>query len=137
MVAALTEKFGGKKRAPKFEDEGPPSSSDESRGAGGSSKSSSKDSSPPEPDMEMGAGEPDGDETMGDDPMAGGDPEEQAADDLADILGVGPDDREDFGNALQAYVSACLAKNMAPAPDMGMPDMGGGPEAGGAPPSGY
>lgn len=121
----MTAKFGGKKRPPKFEDDGPPVGDDQGRGSG-----SGPSNSDPDMDADMDSGDsygadsamPGADDGAG--PDAGADPEEQAVDDLSDLLGVGPEDRQDFGNALQAYVSACIAKSMAP--DMG-PDVGGGP----------
>src|SRR5579872_3511784 len=119
--AALIAKFGGKKRpAPKFGDEGPPSSEVSGRGSG--SGTGEEDSSPTEPDMDDAGG------SGGDGVGMSADPEEQAVDDLADIVGVGPEDRDDFAAALKSYVSACIASSMAP-PDMpgGMAADGGGP----------
>lgn len=130
-TSPMMAKFGGKKRPPKFEDDGPPVGDDQGRGSGSGPSNS-------EPDMDaddMGSDDSYGaDSAMpGDDAGGGADPEEQAVDDLSDILGVGPEDRGDFGNALQAYVSACIAKSMAP--DMGSPDMGGDMDVGGGPPT--
>lgn len=98
---ALMDKF--KKpmpKASKFADEGPPSSEDEPRGSGGG-----------EDEMEP----PELPDTGGDEGSSGGygDHEDMAADDLADIVGVSPEDVMDFKNALQTYVSACIAKHMS------------------------
>lgn len=114
----LVSKFGGKKRTPKFDD-GPPVD-DAPRGAGGGVGASGSMPS----DGDGNEGMPGGDMSSGG-PASSMDPEEKAIDDMSDILGVGPEDRQDFANALQTYVSACIAKNMSP--DMGdMSSMGGG-----------
>jgi len=116
----LVSKFGGKKRTPKFEDEGPPAD-DSPRGAGGSDY---------EPDSDDAGGPPDMDaDDSGGMPDADADPEQKSVDDMCDILGVGPEDREDFANALKTYVSSCLASSMAPPDDMGAMPMPGGPPA--------
>lgn len=119
----MIAKFGGKKRMPKFEDEGPPTDASD-RGMGPSDES--------DEDMPMP-----GDEAMPDEggmPDSGMGLEEQSVDDMSDILGVSPEDREDFGNALHAYVHACISKAMGGGemeePE-GMP--GGGDEYGGPP----
>lgn len=121
---AMVKNFGGKKRPPKFEDEGPPSGDDQGRGSGAGA--GDEDISTPEmPDAD------DGDMGGDDTPMPdGADPGQEAVDTLCDMVGIGPQDRDDFANALQAYVSDCIAKSMAP--DMG--DVGGSPDMGGGPP---
>lgn len=120
---AMVKNFGGKKRPPKFEDEGPPSGDDQGRGSG---SGTDDDSAPEMPDdTEMAPDSEGADAAMPGNDSGVGD-EEQAADTLADLVGIGPEDRQDFANALKMYVSACLASSMAP-PDMGpSPDMGGG-----------
>ena len=131
---ALVAKFGGKKRPPKFEDDGPPTGSDQGRGSGSGPSGDSYGADSAMPDDggmdDTGAGP---DPSMPDNV----DPAEKSVDDMADILGVGPEDRQDFANALKTYVHACLAEAMGP-PDMGAmpsagpesePDMEGGPES--------
>jgi hypothetical protein len=121
-MPALVDKFKGKKRPPKFADEGPPDMAETPRGSGAGVGD--------EPDMsdmgdkaDMSDVGGDANDGSGDMPDAGGDPnqaqdpEEQALDDLADVIGVGPQDREDFGNALEAYIQACIAKTLGGASD--------------------
>lgn len=129
MASALTEKFGGKKRAPKFQDEGPPSGSDDARGSGSGVGDDAPDTMPDD-----ASGDPSGADSAMPGADSGTNDEEKSVDDLSDILGVGPEDRQDFANALKAYVNACLAGSMGPSPDDmmgGAPPMGG--DAGGAP----
>ncbi|HEY1695137.1 MAG TPA: hypothetical protein VGG39_23375 [Polyangiaceae bacterium] len=69
----------------------------------------------PEMEEERGSGDGDGDgdgEAPASSEKPGGydEHEEMALDDLADIVGVSPEDRGDFGSALAAYVHACVAK---------------------------
>lgn len=121
---ALVAKFGGKKRPPKFADEGPPDMEDSPRGGGAGVDAPDVD----EPDADDVGGPPDGDDDDMPGDMPGGgdaDPEGKAVDDMSDILGVGPEDRQDFANALQAYVHACVEKALAPEPGS-MPPTGGG-----------
>lgn len=97
-----------KKKAPKFEDEGPPEGED-SRGGEGS------------PDMREPKA-PDSEEPGADGPPApdpGTDPSDMALDDIADILGVGPEDRDDLAAALDSYVSSKLAELSGGPPGMG------------------
>lgn len=98
-----------KKAKSKFEDDGPPAMGDnESRGAGGSS---ADDGMVPVDSLD------DGDQPMGDggasDDGSGayGDVEDQAADQLADLAGIAPDDRKDFKSALSTYVAACIERH--------------------------
>jgi hypothetical protein len=115
MGNALKGLSFGKKPPPKFASEGEP----ENESGGGAQ-----------------GGEPDGDEAPegeggpegGDMPGEGGDKsydehKELALDDMADILGVSPEDRKDFGSALSAFFHASM---------MSLPDEGAdeGPPAG-------
>jgi hypothetical protein len=123
MPDLLIAKFG-KKKPSKFADEGPPDMEETPRGSGagvddGDDAPMDDSDAAPMPDDQGGAAPP------------AADPEEQAADDLSDILGVGPEDRPDFGAALQAYVSACIAKALGGAGDQG--DMGAEPMPEGPP----
>lgn len=93
------------KKKPQFADDGPPTMGEnESRGSGGGDEDEG---------VMVGddAGGPAGDEGAGE---GGGydDIEGSAADNLADLVGVSPDDREDFKAALQAYVASCVAKSL-------------------------
>lgn len=96
----MVDKFAS--RAPKaFGDEGEPEEAPHGTGMGGDAGPPDMPGKPPMP------GAP------------GGDDESQAVDDMGDILGIGPEDRADFGNALHAYVSSCVAKALA---ESGEPD---------------
>ena len=138
MESALTEKFKGKKRAPKFADEGPPDMESTARGSGAGAGDDAGAAMPPG-DGESEAGGGTGGDSMPD--MGGGAPpqadHEQALDDLADVIGVGPQDRPDFANALKAYVQACIAETLGgaeggPPGPQDMPPAGGeGGEPGG------
>jgi hypothetical protein len=96
---ALLSKFQSK-RKPAFGDEGEPDAMDAPRGGGaGDGTSDTSDT----PDMATGG--------VGADPEAGGyGDKEKALDALADILGVGPEDRQDFSDALEGYVEAVIAE---------------------------
>lgn len=109
----MTDKFAN--RAPKFGDEGEPEESPRGTAAGPDDSDGGYPSSGPP----NSGGLPGGQMS---DPV-----EAKAVDDMGDILGIGPEDRADFGNALKAYVQSCLANSMggAPGPDeMPMPEGG-------------
>jgi len=57
-----------------------------------------------------------------------GEPLKETSDELADVLGVPPEKRDQFSSALHAYVKACVASEDA--------DEGEGEEGGGKKPSG-
>src|SRR5271166_4860484 len=104
--APLTDKMAS--RSPKaFGDEGPPDMDGEDSARGGAAGA---DSGGPPPMPDDGGGPPD---MPGGPPGQGYDEAAKAVDDMSDILGVGPEDRVDFGNALDAYVASCIAKALA------------------------
>lgn len=108
----MVDKFAD--RAPKsFGDEGPPDQEESPRGSAAGPDDSG---GPPAPDDAPGLPKAP--------PM---DDEAQAVDDMGDILGIGPADRKDFGNALHTYVASCIEKALSEA--------GGGPPMPGGPPS--
>lgn len=115
-AALLIAKFKGRPKMPKNGDEGTPDMSDP-RGMG-----------PPSDDDTMGGETGGSDDMSGAPDDAGGSPdmdEQKATDDLSDILGVGPEDRADFGAALKAYVSACIAKTLGDSGSGGGSDVAG------------
>lgn len=118
----LTDKMSD--RAPKaFGDEGPPDMDGEDSVRGSAAG----------PDDSGGGSPPDMGKEMPDMPMPPGggggggyDDAAKAVDDMCDALGVGPEDRTDFGNALDTYVNSRIAQALADqgGPPGGMP-MGG------------
>ncbi len=108
----LMSKFAKKK----FQDEGPPAMGDnESRGQGGAD---AEDEDVMASDLTEGAGAGYHDEEAEGEGESGyGDMEDQAADMLADLAGVAPEDRKDFESALKTYVSACIAKHLGSSED--------------------
>jgi hypothetical protein len=98
-TAMIAMKF---KKRPKPEIEGPPER-EESMGAGR------------DEELEPGAEHEDGGPASDEMEAAGGHDEhaEMALDELADIVGVSPEDRQDFGHAMTALMHATIAKVMA------------------------
>lgn len=121
----ITTLFGGKKgkgKPPKFGDEGEPSTDKEPRGAAAGADDGSAEGETEEdgdivsPDSMGGGGEgAEGELTHGDD-------YERAADDVADMLGVAPEDRPAFGESLKAMIVSCLAEHMRGEAEGGAPD---------------
>jgi hypothetical protein len=93
-LIGLVEKMSAKKPS-RFADEGEPEMDARGSGAEGG------------PDAHEGG---EGEEEAG----GGGHDEhmEMALDDLADIAGIAPEDRKDFGTALKVLVHACVADAM-------------------------
>lgn len=119
---SLQRDFGAKK-PPKFQDDGPPT--DGKRGGAGGPPDEEMDYSPSEVGAGSGAKGP------------YDDLESSAADDLADLAGVAPEDRADFATALKTYVQACFSKLSAQDDGSEMPDEGEGddtqaPDVGGS-----
>jgi hypothetical protein len=107
---AAMDKFVGKMKSAKFADDGPPTGSyAEGRTAGGADGEEPDMHYPSEMQDEGGGDEGD---TGGD----GSDVLDAAADDLADLAGVSPEDRSDWRTALHTYVSACMSSSD---PDVG------------------
>lgn len=106
MGSSLLLAFKNKKPS-KFADEGPPEDDSKETGVGVGGEDSGE-AGPPHsmdgPDLKSADGEGMSHEE------GGYDAEAKAVDDMADILGVGPEDREDFAAALQTYVHTCVAK---------------------------
>lgn len=116
--SSMTDKFAD--RAPKtFGDEGPPDQEESPRGsaAGPDDSPGGPPGSPPKPSM----------------PNAPMDDEAQAVDDMGDILGIGPADRQDFQNALHTYVNSCIQKALAGAGEPEGDEMPGPPGPPGPP----
>jgi len=118
----LTDKMASRSPKP-FGDEGPPDMDGEDSVRGSAAGADDSGGGPPMPDDAGGPPDMAG--------QGGYDEGAKAVDDMADILGVGPEDRVDFGNALSAYVGSEIAKALAGAggPPGGMP--GGMPGDGG------
>lgn len=108
---ALADKF--KSKAPsKFEEEDEPEMAESPRGAGAGAASEGDDDGDEMMDS-PGAGAPSGGPDKG--------PASSPMDDMADILGVGPEDRMDFQAAFQAAVMEAMSSMMGGGPDMGAP----------------
>lgn len=94
---------------PKFADDGEPSMAGaEPRGGGGGADDAG--------DSDVYASDMPGHGGMDNESIGGGgydDIEDSAADDLGDLLGCAPEDREEMKAALKTYVSACFSKLMA------------------------
>jgi hypothetical protein len=93
---------GGKKPPPRFASEGEPEEDMERGGAPGEEP----DDAEAEMDEEQG-GEPESHE-----PASYQEHFELAVDDMADIMGVSPEDRADFGSALKAAIHSVFADAM-------------------------
>jgi hypothetical protein len=114
----LMDKFASSKAAPKFEDDGPPvAGADEVRGGGGSGDDEADMKYPDEMGDEGGGG--------AGAPSAHDDVSDAAADDLGDLAGVAPEDRQDFKAALKTYVTACISQAMSDQDSGGPPSDGG------------
>jgi hypothetical protein len=131
-MAELFEKKP-KKKPGKFADEGPPSGSSTSRGGADPTDGEEQEDVEEQPGEveESEGGEEPGPHADGDagPASAGGFDEhmQAAADDLADIMHVAPEDRGDFMSALKTFVHAAIADvagggaEPEPADDEGMP----------------
>ena len=105
LMALLKGGMPSKKRTPpEFADEGPPDDEEERGGTSGGE--------PEGPDAD-GAEDPEAGPPSSERPGGMHDHAEMALDDLADIAGISPEDRADFGSALDAYVSARIADALA------------------------
>lgn len=100
---------------PKFADDGEPSMAGaEPRGGGGGADDAG--------DGDVYASDMPGHGGMDNESAGGGsydDIEDSAADDLGDLAGVAPEDRESFKAALKTYVAACVARTLSEKDDGG------------------
>lgn len=120
MPSGYLSKFADSDLVSKFKDRSP--------------KDEVEEGPPPDGEDPQGGGYGDGDsdaDGMGAPGAPGEDVEMKAAEDMADILGVGPEDRQDFAAALNAYVHACVAKAMSEEEAEAMPPEGMPPAPGG------
>ena len=98
---------------PKFADDGPPDmATAEPRGGGGGADDAG-DGDVYASDMVGHGGQDNESADAGDSGGQYGDMEDAAADDIGDLAGVSPEDRENFKAALSTYVNACVAKALS------------------------